>query len=543
MSDILHPSSLILHPPSLCDRYKTELSVSNSNSNRDSARLPNDLSGRQIGNFHFIRRLGKGAMAEVYLAEQVQLKRWVAVKILRPELADDKTCLRRFEREAQAAAKLVHTNIVQIHEVGHVEGLHYIVQEYVQGQNLREWLARNGPPLLQPALNVMRQIASALAKAAEQGVVHRDIKPENIMITAAGEVKVADFGLARVLGESDTAATALTQVGITMGTPLYMSPEQVEGRPLDHRSDLYSFGVLCYHLLTGKPPFVGDTALAVAVQHVKTPPPALEAQRPDLPPALCRVVHKMLAKDPDGRWHTCGELLRELYRIQVEYCPKASPEELAAWSMIGMESLTDPRLQAQRKLADAMRGLGERRKSWARWLLAAGVVAMFALGGVTAWCTVRPPLLTPPQHSGHVPVSQERNELRQWFYASRINSEDAWKSVINYPDVSDQTKHRAEQQLARLYLYRLDYEDALKIFNVLAELGDNDAELKAFGLAGKCVALARLKRYQDSEAAANEYQKNADNLRDLAMKKAVEATIQDQDLREEFLNEDYGSGG
>jgi len=109
--------------------------------------------------------------------------------------------------------------------------------------------------------------------------------------------------------------------------------------------------------------------------------------------------------------------------------------------------------------------------------------------------------------------------------------------------VSDQTKHRAEQQLARLYLYRLDYEDALKIFNVLAELGDNDAELKAFGLAGKCVALARLKRYQDSEAAANEYQKNADNLRDPAMKKAVEATIQDQDLREEFLNEEYGSGG
>ena len=125
-------------------------------------------------------------MAEVYLAEQCHLKRWVAVKILRPELADDQTYLKRFEREAQAAASLVHANIVQIHEVGHVDGLHYIVQEYVQGQNLRDWLARNGPPLLQQALSIMRQIAAALGKAAEQGVIHRDIKPENIMITARG---------------------------------------------------------------------------------------------------------------------------------------------------------------------------------------------------------------------------------------------------------------------------------------------------------------------------------------------------------------------
>src|SRR5208283_5276266 len=177
----------------------------------------------------------------------------------------------------------------------------------------------------------MRQIAAALGKAAEQGVIHRDIKPENIMITAAGEVKVADFGLARVVRETDTTATNLTQIGITMGTPLYMSPEQVEGRPLDHRSDLYSFGVLCYHMLTGKPPFVGDTALAVAVQHVKKQPVALEEKRSDLPPALCRVVHRMLAKDREQRFASCGELMRELYRIQVEYCPLATPEELASW--------------------------------------------------------------------------------------------------------------------------------------------------------------------------------------------------------------------
>ena len=236
-----------------------------------------DLSGRQLGDFHLLRRLGRGAMADVYLAEQERLKRRVAVKILKPELAGDRTYLQRFELEAQAAASLVHANIVQIYEVGCVEQLHYIAQEYVQGQNLREYIARHGPPDLPHALSIMRQVAAALAKAAEQGVVHRDIKPENIMLTAGGEVKVADFGLARLTREG--AANDLTQVGITLGTPLYMSPEQVEGKPLDPRSDIYSFGVTCYHMLAGAPPFRGETALGVAVQHLKKQPQPLESLR------------------------------------------------------------------------------------------------------------------------------------------------------------------------------------------------------------------------------------------------------------------------
>ncbi|MCP4514909.1 MAG: serine/threonine protein kinase, partial [Delftia sp.] len=182
--------------------------------------------------------LGHGAMAEVYLAEQCRLRRRVAVKVLRQELANDPTYLKRFELEAQAAASLVHANIVQIYEVGRVDRLHYIAQEYVQGQNLMEWITRQGPPDLPHALSIMRQVAAALAKAAQQGVVHRDIKPENIMLTPSGEVKVADFGLARVTREGH--AVDLTQIGVTMGTPLYMSPEQVEGKPLDPRSDIYS---------------------------------------------------------------------------------------------------------------------------------------------------------------------------------------------------------------------------------------------------------------------------------------------------------------
>ena len=177
----------------------------------------------------------------------------------------------------------MHANIVQIHEVGCVEGVHYIAQEYVQGQNLREYLARDGLPDLQLAVKVMCPVAAALHKAAEQGIVHRDIKPENIMLAKSGEVKVADFGLARRTQED---ALNLTQVGQTMGTPLYMSPEQVEGKPLDPRSDIYSLGVTCYHMLAGSPPFRGETALSVAVQHLKSQPERLENLRPDLPPEL-----------------------------------------------------------------------------------------------------------------------------------------------------------------------------------------------------------------------------------------------------------------
>src|SRR5262245_33498007 len=229
-----------------------------------------DLSGRRIGDYQLLRRLGRGGMADVYLAEQLSLKRQVAFKVLRSNLAGDEAYVRRFHHEAQAAASLVHANIVQIHEVGCVDGIHYIAQEYVQGQNLREWMARHGPPDLRMAMTIMRQVAAALHKAAGQGIVHRDIKPENIMLARTGEVKVADFGLARLSG--DGAALNLTQVGVTMGTPLYMSPEQVEGRPLDPRSDIYSFGVTCYQMLSGVTPFRGDTALSVALQHLKSQP-------------------------------------------------------------------------------------------------------------------------------------------------------------------------------------------------------------------------------------------------------------------------------
>jgi serine/threonine-protein kinase len=176
-----------------------------------------DLSNRQIANYQIGRRLGRGGMADVYLAEQISLRRPIALKVLHRSLAGDASYVRRFHNEAQAAAALVHTNIVQIHEVGCADGIHFIAQEFVDGQNLKQWLSRRGPLDARQAISVMRQVAAALHKAGQRGIIHRDIKPENIMLTSAGEVKVADFGLARAA--HDGSRVDLTQVGMTMGTP------------------------------------------------------------------------------------------------------------------------------------------------------------------------------------------------------------------------------------------------------------------------------------------------------------------------------------
>ncbi|MDZ7620619.1 MAG: serine/threonine-protein kinase, partial [Patescibacteria group bacterium] len=312
-----------------------------------------DLVGRLLGDYRLLRLLGQGAMAEVYLAEQLSLRRRVAVKILKPELAHDPKYLERFRREAQSAAALVHGSIVQVYEVGEQAGLHFIAQEYVQGQNLREWLRRHGPLDLPQAISVMRQVTAALAKAAEAGIVHRDIKPENIMLTAEGEVKVADFGLARLTHQDESLD--LTQVGMTMGTPLYMSPEQVEGKPLDPRSDLYSLGVTCYHLLSGQPPFQSETALGVAVQHIKNQPAPLESKRADLPIALCRIVHRMLAKSPADRFGSAHELLHEIRKLHAEHARPDWPEQFAVWESSAVGSPTVGTAHVTQRLASLMK--------------------------------------------------------------------------------------------------------------------------------------------------------------------------------------------
>ncbi|HLA85567.1 MAG TPA: serine/threonine-protein kinase, partial [Thermoguttaceae bacterium] len=354
-----------------------------------------DLSGRQLGDYRLLRRLGRGAMAVVYLAEQCSLNRQVAFKVLRADLVDDQVYVQRFDREAKAAAALVHANIVQIHEVGRFGRVHFIAQEYVEGQNLRDWIGRNEKPDLPHILSIMSQVGAALAKAGSRGVVHRDIKPENILLTRSGEIKVADFGLARLPTQGDPVE--LTQVGVTLGTPLYMSPEQVEGKPLDPRSDLYSFGVTCYHLIAGSPPFTGETPLSVAVQHLRKEPEPLRQLRGDLPLALCDIVHRMLAKDPKHRYQSAAQMLHDLRRVQEEHLGGQWPDTLPGWVGAGVDTESFGPLQATQRLQAVMATTAiptpDRRR---RALLAFAAGAMLLLGAAAAWLLVRPEPLVDP---------------------------------------------------------------------------------------------------------------------------------------------------
>ncbi|TWU51183.1 serine/threonine-protein kinase [Rubripirellula reticaptiva] len=276
------------------------------------------LVGTRIGDYQVLRKLGRGGMADVYAARHLSLGRDVALKVLRSNLAGDKDYVERFRREARAAAKLNHPNIVQVFDVGTVKNSHYIAQELIDGENLRESLERRGVLSPEEAVRVLIDVASALEMASDAGITHRDIKPENIMRSHQGIVKVADFGLARLgNGGSDVSRADLTQAGLTLGTPRYMSPEQIQGQAVDARSDLYSLGVSVYHLLAGRPPFEADDPLALAVMHLHETPMPLDRARnrrgpdgnPDLPEWLIAVVSRLMNKLPSERFQSPGELL------------------------------------------------------------------------------------------------------------------------------------------------------------------------------------------------------------------------------------------
>jgi serine/threonine-protein kinase len=312
---------------------------------------PPDLTGKTLGDFRVLRLLGQGGMGHVYLAEQISLKRQVALKLLKHELAANPTSLQRFKQEAHSVARATHANIVQIYAVGEADGVHYMALEFVEGKNLREYLEKKGTPEVPMGVRIMSQVSAALQRASELGIVHRDIKPENILLTRKGEVKVADFGLSRAFTEEPGQAPSLTQSRVTMGTPLYMSPEQVEGkRTIDHRSDIYSFGVTCYHMFAGHPPFRGESPFDVAVQHVQKEPEPLHEIRPDLPADLCTIIHKMMAKQPEARYQTARELSRDVNRLRdllaIAGTTALAPTLGVSGSSEAVDAVTPPHLTA-----------------------------------------------------------------------------------------------------------------------------------------------------------------------------------------------------
>jgi serine/threonine-protein kinase len=270
--------------------------------------------------------IGQGGMAEVHRGRDVRLGRDVAIKLLRSDLARDPSFQGRFRREAQAAASLNHPSIVAVYDTGQDqtgnETTPYIVMEYVEGRTLRDVLATEGRLLPQRAMEITAQICAALEQAHRAGIVHRDIKPGNVMLTPGGEVKVMDFGIARaVTGSSAT----MTQTASVIGTAHYLSPEQARGEHVDARSDIYSTGCMLYELVTGAPPFSGDTPVAVAYQHVREDPIPPSGVEPEVPAAIDAIVLKAMAKNPGHRYQTAAQMRADLERALAGQPVEAAP--------------------------------------------------------------------------------------------------------------------------------------------------------------------------------------------------------------------------
>ena len=293
------------------------------------------LIGRKISSYQLAEKIGSGGMGEVYEAEDTRLGRRVAVKILSPTFADDPLHRRRLEREAKAASTLNHPNIVQVYDVGEVDGNYFIVMEYVDGSSLGEWLAERGRGGAE-IVAVASQIALALAEAHAHGITHRDIKATNIMVTPDGQAKVLDFGLAKVVpGAEDVGAGAgftqeLTAAGMVVGTVRYMSPEQALGKEIDGRSDLFSFGVLLYEMATGRLPFVGRSAIDTIDKIVHAEPATMASSDRQTPAGLEAIVAKCLEKSPERRYQTADEIRLDLLRLDFGHVGGDTPFAAAA---------------------------------------------------------------------------------------------------------------------------------------------------------------------------------------------------------------------
>jgi len=331
--------------------------------------------------YELTEQLGAGGMAEVWLGRDRVLGRTVAVKTLLAQYASDPTFIERFRREAQHAAALNHPNIVSVYDTGSDNGTHYIVMEYVEGRTLRDVVREEGPLLAERVSEIGADACAGLAFAHNHGIIHRDVKPANIMITPAGAVKVADFGIARA-----ASGETVTQTAMVLGTAQYFSPEQAQSAPVDARSDVYSLGVVLYEMLTKQVPFTGSSPVAIAYKHVKEDPAPPSRLNGDVPTDLEAIVMKSLAKNPANRYQSAQEMREDLLRALHGQPVEATPVMSDATSMINLGSDETVMIERTRtKGAKPPRTEEERRRRTGLILLGLIVAAIL---GVAAWALV-----------------------------------------------------------------------------------------------------------------------------------------------------------
>src|SRR5262245_28919503 len=349
------------------------------------------------GRYRIVRKLGSGGMANVYLAEDEDLGRRVAIKILNERYANDDLFIERFRREAKSAAALSHPNIVSVYDRGEAEGTYYIAMEVIEGRSLKELIMTRGPLPIEEALAYTHEILEALRFAHRHGIIHRDIKPHNILI---GErLKVTDFGIARA------GASQMTEAGSIMGTAQYLSPEQARGAPVTASSDLYSVGIVLYEMLTGKVPFTGDSAIEIAMKHLNDAPKPPSKIRPEIPEELDQVVLRALAKNPEDRYQTAEEFSEDLHRVEagLPLAPETSEAATALLAGAAIPLATDgstevlagtavtqpqgpPVPAAARTPPPPYGGYYDepprKRRRWLPWLI---VALLLAAAGVAGW--------------------------------------------------------------------------------------------------------------------------------------------------------------
>src|ERR1700730_12000477 len=342
--------------------------------------------------------LGFGGLSEVHLARDVRLHRDVAVKVLRADLARDPSFYLRFRREAQNAAALNHPAIVAVYDTGEGETaagpLPYIVMEYVNGVTLRDIVHTDGPLPPTRAIEIIADACHALTFSHQPGIIPSDVKPANIMISSTNAVKVMDFGIARAIADS---GNSVTQTAAVIGTAQYLSPEQARGDPVDARSDVYSLGCVLYEILTGEPPFTGDSPVAVAYQHVREDPVPPSKRHEGISADLDAVVLKALAKNPENRYQTAAEMRADMVRVHNGEAPEA-PKVLTDAERTSLMSGPARPQQIPPRVAEASYAGTQRssRASVTRWLIAVAVLAVLIIA-VTVGINVIPGLFKPPQ--------------------------------------------------------------------------------------------------------------------------------------------------